>query len=143
MVLIPRKDMNSRYKWWIYTVVLGLLPFFARTFIFLVMKQVEPYYILNEIDMVAFGLVMATANINDLEGNNRFDPNWKGVCIGSSVVLVVFMSLILGVAYFMDARPVDYVDRTKIKICSLVLSIISFIFSLAIVYKPNYQTNNE
>ncbi|GGD72845.1 hypothetical protein GCM10011514_41170 [Emticicia aquatilis] len=119
-----------RIKWGIFTVLIGLLPFFARLIIYLTIKNVQPIYLLNEIDLTAFGLVLHVTNLNDLTENYIGEEKWKYSNIGLCILFVIVYAFFLSITYFAEIdTDGKYADRNSIKICSFVLSLVSLGYS--------------
>lgn len=119
-------------KWLIYTVLIGLIPFIIRFLIYLVRNDIEIDYAFNEIDMIAFGLVLNVSNITELDGNNSVDDKWKTTNIGLSVFLVILFAAFLSVSYLSELPGAETFNRTSIKWLSFITSFISFCFSYSI-----------
>lgn len=119
-------------KWLIYTVLIGLIPFFIRFFVFIVRRDLHSNYILNEIDMITFGLILHVTNINELFSYKNSDKNWKEINIGLSIFMLVIFSSFLGLTYFADVDKSSEINRTSIKYMSLILSLVSFFSSYSI-----------
>jgi hypothetical protein len=127
----------TKTKWLLYTVLIGLVPFLVRFLIFLVIKDIGAKYILNEIDMIAFGLVLNVSNITELEGNTTMDSRSKTINIGVSVFLVIFFTAFLGISYVSDLPNVNIFNKDSIKWLSLILSAGAFFFSYSIFKRLN------
>lgn len=125
-------------KWFIYTVFFGAIPFFARLAVWIIAPKLGAEYIINEVDMVTFGLVLNISNMNELEDRVDMKPFARSVFTGSSVFLIAMFGLFLGFAYFADLNSNDIVDKGRIKTCSASLSFLSFILSL-IIYTNKLQ----
>lgn len=119
-------------KWLIYTVLIGLIPFIIRFLIYLVRNDVNVSYVLNEIDMIAFGLVLNVSNITELDGNNSVNDNWKTTNIGLSVFLVILFAAFLSVSYLSDLPGAETFNKSSIKWLSLITSLGSLWFSYSI-----------
>ncbi|WP_428230885.1 hypothetical protein [Flavobacterium sp.] len=124
-------------KWLIYTVVIGLMPFFIRTFIALFDKTGTLEYWINETDFIGLGLVLNLSIINELEDKDFEDKIWKTRNIGFSVVSIVLFSSILAIVTYSDFKLNKDINKTTVKICSIVLAIVSFIFSYSIYNRLN------
>jgi hypothetical protein len=122
----------TKTKWFIYTVVIGLIPFAIRLLIFLVRKDVPGSYVLNEVDMIAFGLVLNVSNITELDGNSMVDDRWKTTNIGLSVVLVILFGAFLTVSYLSALPGPSLFDKPSIKKLSLMTAAGSLWFSYSI-----------
>ena len=136
-------------KWFIYTVIIGLIPFIVRFFVFLFYEERSTDFLFNGIDFIIFGLVLNLSNINELEGKAYLDKKkldnwktWKSRGIGLSVIFIIVFSSILGIAYFSEIEGVK-LDKTAIKICAIILSFVSFLFSYSIFNRINSIDNGK
>ena len=127
----------KKRKWFIYTVLIGLLPFFIRFFIFLVRIDLQFSYSLNVVDIVTFGLVLHVSNINELEDKENVDKRWKTTNIGLSVLLLIIFSAILAVSYISELSDSKNINVQNLKYCGLFLSFVSFIMSYSIYNRIN------
>lgn len=130
-------------KWLIYTVIIGLIPFLIRLFVFLFYRERTVEFLFNEIDFIIFGLVLNLANINELEDKNELDKIWKTRNIGFSVFQIIVFSSILGLAYFSEATHSDDLDLNVVKICAIVLSLVSLFLSYSIFNRLNSIANDN
>jgi hypothetical protein len=124
-------------KWLIYTVIIGLIPFFIRFFVFLFYTERTFDILINEIDFIVFGLILNLANINELEDKNNIDRIWKSKNIGFSILQIIVFSSILGLAYFSDILKGNQLDKDIIKVCAVVLSLVSLYISYSIFNRIN------
>jgi len=122
-------------KWLIYTVLIGLLPFIARLLIFAITKNLTATYILNEVDMIAFGLVLNVSNISEIDNNRTLTEDWKTKNKGLSVIFIIIFSIFLGLSYMADLPTANGFDKSMIRLLSLVLSSVSLFFSYTIFNK--------
>lgn len=122
----------KKTKWIIYTVIIGLIPFLIRTFIWLIDKTATIEYWLNETDFIVLGLVLHLTNINELEDRDFEDKIWKTKNIGISVVFIVVFAAILAIVTYADFKVNPDIDRKTIKCSSIVLALVSFILSYSI-----------
>lgn len=122
----------KKTKWLIYTVVIGLIPFIIRSFIWLFDKTATIDYWLNESDFIILGLVLHLTNINELENRDFSDKMWKTKNIGVSVVFITVFAAILAIITYSDFKGNQDLNRTIVKVCSIVLATISFILSYSI-----------
>jgi translation elongation factor EF-1beta len=134
--------MIKKYKWWLETVGTGLLPFIMRSFVYFIFTKLGSSYIFNETDMIAFGLVMITTNAQELDRNQLFDEDWKEIIKSVSNILLVLISGVLFATYFTDGVTLAKSQRTVLKLISFGLAALSFMVSLAIVYKPKIKSNS-
>ncbi|MER2996147.1 hypothetical protein [Pontibacter populi] len=124
-------------KWLIWSVLIGLIPFIVRTFIWLFSKSATPSFWINESDFVSFGLVLSLANINELERKKNKDETWKSISSGISVFFIMVFSTIYGLVTYSDLRGDNDLDRVAIKICSVILALVSAIVSSSIYSRMN------
>ena|ERR1700712_923702 len=129
-------------KWLIYTVIIGLIPFLVRAFLYIVIKKTEPNYIFNASDMVVFGLVLNLSNINELEDNEKIDRLWKTTCIGASTISIILFATFLVVTYFSELDNAKILDINNLKIFIGISCIFSFIFSYAIFNRLNKENHD-
>ena len=94
-------------KWLIYTVIIGLIPFIIRFFVFLFYKGSNANFLLNEVDFILFGLVLNLSNINELENNRRVGKIWKTQKIGVSLFFIIIFSTFLMLAYLSEIEGVE------------------------------------
>ncbi len=127
----------KKTKWLIYTVLIGLIPFLIRSFIALFDKTGTIDYWLNETDFIILGLVLNLTNINELEDKDFDDKVWKTRNIGFSVVSIALFSAILAIVTFSDFKVNTDLDKSVVKICSIILAMVSFLFSYAIYNRLN------
>lgn len=127
----------KKRKWLIYTVLIGLVPFFLRLLIYFIIKDTNSNYILNEVDMVTFGLVLNLTNINELENVQNVEQKWKTTNIGMSVILLIIFASFLGLVYISDLPNILIFNKENIKYCALCLGIVSFVSSYSIYNKLN------
>lgn len=127
-------------KWLIYTVLIGLIPFFIRLIFFLLISKTSYSYILNEVDMITFGLVLNLSNINELENRDNVDKKWKTIKIGFSLFMIVIFATLLGISYLADIDSTKIINTSSLKYCSLFLSFNSLIFSYSIYNRLNSDT---
>ncbi|GAB3970878.1 hypothetical protein GCM10028806_19720 [Spirosoma terrae] len=114
---------------------MGAIPFFVRLFIYFFSTKLKIDYIVSEVDMVTFGLVLNVSNINELDGRSDLDERKKSIYVGLSTVAIIIFGVILGVAYVADIDKTKLFNADRIKIGSAVLSIVSLIFSYSFIVK--------
>jgi len=127
----------KKTKWLIYTVLIGMIPFLIRSFISLIDKTATLEYWLNETDFIVLGLVLNLANINELEDRTFDDILWKTKKIGFSLISIAFFSAILAIVTYSDFKKSPDLDRLILKSCSILLALVSFIFSYSIFNRLN------
>lgn len=133
---IKKRGMKKR-KWLIYTVLIGLIPFLLRFLIFIIKNDTNYNYILNEVDMVTFGLVLNLTNINELENLDSIDKVWKTTNIGLSVLMLILFASFLGLTYLADLDKGSSFNKVNIKYCALTLGLVSLVMSYSIYNRIN------
>jgi len=133
----------KKAKWLIYTVIIGLIPFLIRSFICLFDKTSTLSYWLNETDFIIFGLVLNLSNINELEDKAINNQLWKTKNIGFSVVQIVIFSAIFSIVTYSEFKTNPDLNLKTVKACSILLAVVSFIFSYSIFNRINTIGNYE
>ena len=118
-------------KWIIYTVLVGLIPFFARTFVYLFLKEKSIEFLLQETDFVVFGLILHITNINELEHFESNDKTWKTIQNGTSIIFIAIYGLIFGTSCISAVNP-EMFEKDVMIFSSMILSIASFLISYSI-----------
>ena len=124
--------MNKKTKWLIYTVLVGLIPFFSRLTIFTVSTERDYDFLINAADFVAFGLILQISNINELEHLDSEEKDWKTIQIGVSIVFIAIYSLLYSLTLISSGNPELGFDEWSIKWCTVGLSVISFLLSYSV-----------
>ena len=135
----------KKTKWLIYTVLIGLIPLFIRFFIYIISIDKPFTYVLNEVDIVTFGLILQLTNINELDDNETFEKSAKTAYFGLSIFFLILFAAFLGVTYFSENLQTPIVSKDKIKYLSISMGIASFVMSYSINHRLNAinQTNND
>jgi hypothetical protein len=114
-------------NWLIYTCLLGLIPVIARLVVWLIStKGVDPIAIS---DLVAFGLVLHSANINEVNRIKDADSQWKTVHNGFSIVFIMVYALLL----FGTIASSDNLNQSSILFTTLLLGLASLAISFSIL----------
>ena len=121
-------------KWFVYTVLVALIPFFSRMFIYMFLVKSNYAFLINETDWVAFGLILHITNINELEHVEFDDRSWKTMMNGISIICIVIYSVIFSVATITTVNSTLF-NVNSIKVCSVILSIVSLVFSFSLYDK--------
>jgi len=122
-----------KIRWLIYTVIIGLIPFIIRLIVWWLCENTHDWdYIINEVDVVAFGLVLHLSIINELENERRLDPKWKTICNGISIIMLIMFAVFLGISYLEDVTASKMIGINKLKALCTVLSVVSFLFCYAV-----------
>jgi hypothetical protein len=116
-------------EWLIYTCLLGMIPVIARFTVWLVSNSgVEPLAIS---DLVAFGLVLHSANIHEVTRLSQADTRWRTVNNGFSITFIVVYALLL----FTTISPSKTINQSSLLIVTLGLCAASFLLSLSILLR--------
>lgn len=118
---------NKKIKWLIYTVGVGLIPILSRLIVWLVTKE-GSVNLFSPSDFVAFGLVLHISNINEIEHFSGIEKEWKTAQNGISIAFIAFYSVLFALTLLGEI----IVDVNSITICTIVLSIVSFLISYSV-----------
>jgi hypothetical protein len=113
-------------EWLVYTCLLGLIPVVARLLVWsIASKGVEP---LAVSDLVAFGLVLHSANIQQVGRLGGADPRWSAIHFGVSITFIVIYALLM----FTTILPSSNLNANSILNVSIFLCVVSFIISFTV-----------
>lgn len=118
---------SKKIKWLIYTVLVGLIPILSRLIVWLVTKE-GSVILFSPSDFVAFGLVLHISNINEIEHFSGIQKEWKTAQNGISIAFIAFYSVLFALTLIGE----NIVDVNAITICTMVLSIVSFLISYSV-----------
>jgi hypothetical protein len=118
---------SKKIKWLIYTVLVGLIPILSRLIVWVVTKE-GSVNLLSSSDFVAFGLILHISNINEIEHFSKVEREWKTTQNGISIAFISFYSVL----FALNLVGEKIVDVKSIKICTVVLSIVSFLISYSV-----------
>lgn len=139
-------------RWLIYTVLVAALPLFIRLICFWVLKNPVGSAV-SPIDIVFFGLTLNISNINELNGlknkskkaeshSHIAQPN-KDRVLGLSLLLIILLAITLGIIYISELLVIKILSITGTYICSILMSVASFVFSWNVMLKiQRYYGNN-
>lgn len=131
----------KRTNWWIYTVLIGSLPILMRFSMYIVSNELKFNYILNDTDLVAFGLVLCIGNLKELESQGDISLILKERIKGSQFMLIVLMSAFLWMTYYVDIDKGAELNLKNISNSIQFLTSLSFLSSIAIYYHPKYKND--
>lgn len=129
---------SKKTKWLIYTVLVGLIPILSRLIVWVVTKE-GSVNLFSPSDFVAFGLVLHISNINEIEHFSGIEREWKTAQNGISIAFIAFYSVLLALTLIGD----KIVDVAAITICTMVLSIVSFIISYSVYDRISRASTSE
>ena len=119
--------------WLIHTCLLGLLPAMARMLVWYIYKgDIDP---LSASDFVAFGLVLHSANVNEVNRVAGSDEVWRSVHNGLSVMFIVVYALLM----FATLIPSETINLDGALKISLILSAVSFILSTTVFFRARAE----
>ena len=117
-------------KWLVYTVIIGLVPALARLLISSISLNNNIDYF-NALDFIIFGLILHTANINEVEHFLEDHRNWKTIQNGVSIVFIVAYSLLFTCYLIGQSNPNTF-SLMAINYIALGFAIVSFLISLSV-----------
>lgn len=120
-----------KLKWFIYTVLIGLIPVGARFIVVLVSPKANNDMLWNETDFASFGLALNISNISVLEHEDS-NRQWKTIVNGLSVILLVFIALVFALSFMKEIDP-SLISMHRLKQTSFLLASTSFVLS-SVVY---------
>lgn len=129
----------KRAKWWLYTVLLGLLPFIVRFFIYTVHKKSPNNYYLNEVDVVTFGLVLIISTLSELDEQPNISKTLLIIVRAVSVLLLILLSVCLGFSYLIEFDNLNQFDKKNLLILAVATTVAALSLSLTIFYNPNFR----
>ena len=119
-----------KLKWFIYTVLIGLIPVGARFFIVLVIPRADYEILWNETDIASFGLAINISNISVLEHESMY-RQWKTIVNGFSVILLIFIALVFALSFMKEIEP-GLISVVRLKQISFILAVTSFVLSYVV-----------
>jgi hypothetical protein len=119
-----------KLKWFIYTVLIGLIPVGARFIVVLVSPRANNEMLWNETDIASFGLALNISNISVLE-HESFHRQWKTVVNGLSVILLIFIALVFALSFMKEIDP-SLISVLRLKQTSFILAVTSFVLSFVV-----------
>lgn len=116
-------------KWLAYTFLAGLIPVLTRLLIWAatMTDSISP---VAPPDIVAFGLVVHTSIINELEHARSNDKVWKTIQNGTAILFVALYCALYNLIVFGELAS-DLVDMRIILNMALVLATASTLLALA------------
>ncbi|MCL2097935.1 MAG: hypothetical protein FWH23_04165 [Bacteroidales bacterium] len=130
-------------NWLINTVMVGLIPFIVRLFVFLFYKGSTVYFLFNEIDFILFGLVLNLSNINELEDKKKLGEKWEKEKKGVSLYFIIIFSTFLMLAYLYEIGAIEQFNKILFKIFAITISLVAFLNSYSIFNRINNIANGQ
>ena len=132
---------NKKIKWLIYTVLVGLIPIISRFLVWGV-TQSGIVNLLAASDFIAFGLILHISNINEIEHLSDSDKSWKTIQNGTSILFIALYSVLFCLTILSEGIP-GLVDSQVIKLCVIVLALISFSISFSVFHRISNIQKSE
>ena len=120
-------------------MLIGSLPILMRISMYLIVDDLTFDYVLNDTDIVAFGLVLCIGNLKELESQTEIGAKVKESIKGCQFILIIVMSAFLWTSYYTDIDETSKLNKIKISRCTQVLTTICFLSSIVIYYNPKYK----
>ena len=121
---------NRTVKWLVYTVIMGLIPALARLLLSSISLN-NSVSLFNALDFVIFGLILHTANINEVGHLRDEQESWKTIQNGTSILFIIAYSLLFTCYLIEQSNPGTF-NVTAITYISLGLAIVSFLLSFSV-----------
>ncbi|MDP9990553.1 hypothetical protein J2W28_000064 [Variovorax boronicumulans] len=117
-------------KWWVYTVVIGLLPALMR---FAVWGLTDfGVQMVSVSDVIAFGLVLHISMINEAEDVDWLPQKWRTINHGASLIAIAVYCAFFAVSVIGEKSP--SVSQSNLLYCSLALAGISLMLSSVVLH---------
>lgn len=125
--------------WWLYTVCLGSIPFLIRILIFLFVRSSTLRDVFNAMDATAFGLVLLTGSLAELETQPSISNRFKRKFRGGTVCLLILMSFCLTSSYLIEAIKSPDLNITAVTIVSFFVGFGCLPFTFLLYYHPKFR----
>jgi hypothetical protein len=99
------KELVRRRKWFIYTVLLGVIPLLTRAIVYGASPKSTGWEWLSEADLIAFAFVLCITNLNALEHEEGVDRSWKTTTNGLSIALIFLAAVIFALSCVIGLNP--------------------------------------
>ena len=134
--------VTKKIYWLVYTVLIGMIPIFAKLILFFSINSQSINTILNISDLVSFGLVICVSIMSELLRFELQNDNWKTVSLGIVIIFLVFYGLFFALAYLSEETNLD-VNMVSLRIMTIVFVIINFFAGLTIFDRIIKRENNN
>ena len=135
---------NKIAKWFFYTFLAGLIPFFARLFVYFSNQPLPGDFLLNGGDFAALGIVMNITIINEFGNVLLGDDSIKTWFIGSSSIFLILYGMIifciLDKSLSSNPQPAATVLYISLGLCFISI-IMGFVSNYIIVNIENNSIN--
>lgn len=119
-----------KIKWLMYTVLVGLIPIFARILVWTISEN-RNLDLINAADLVVFGLILHISNINEIAHFNKTDQAWRITQNGISIAFISGYSVLLA-SYLLGQIQPSIVNIAFLRYISIAMCATSFIISFTI-----------
>lgn len=123
----------KKTKWFICTVLVGLIPVFCRIFVWLA-DSTDTVSLFTTTDFIVFGLILHISNINQVEHIDKTHDVWKGIINGVSIIFIAFFGVLFAV-YLLGEANTSTINIKRVNQSVLGLTIVSFILSFAVFHR--------
>lgn len=121
--------------WWIYIVLIGLVPLLVRFVMYVSVRSATLGFVVNEGDLVSFGLVLGVANLKELDHLADAEPSWRMRYWGYSMLCIFVFATLLVLANLAALSP-QIMDLRNIKLLLIVACGIFGVLSHSIHVRP-------
>jgi hypothetical protein len=120
---------ENTVNWLINTCLLGLIPVIARLLVWAMSTDgIDPIAVS---DLVAFGLVLHSANVNEVSRVGGDDSNWRTIHNGVSVLFICIYGLLM----FAAISSPNNINESSILHTTAFLGFASFALSWSIFWR--------
>lgn len=120
----------SKTKWFVYTVILGLIPLLSRLLI--AALSVRDIKYVSAGDLLSFGIALSITNISNIENVSATDSEWKTREFGISITFALLLGIVYAISLFAESAPRDFSSR-NILIASVILTMACFFHSYSVL----------
>lgn len=114
-------------NWLFYTCLLALIPIICRIAVWLIIKDgVSPF---ATIDFIVFGIILHSANINEVNRIGGADRAWRTAHNGTSTIFLILYSLLIFAAIFDDAS----IDTNMVLMMSIVMGAVTLFLAVSVI----------
>lgn len=129
----------KRTKWWLYTVLIGLIPFIIRLCLSFVVSNTPEMYFFNEVDVATFGLVLIISTMSEIDEQQLIEKHIVMIIKVFLVIILILLSILLGISYLMEVTIQASFDKGNLRLFSCGLAFCAFVLSIAVFYNKNFD----
>lgn len=133
----------KRTKWWLYTVLIGMIPFAIRLGLSFLYEGAPTMYFLNEVDISTFGLVLIISSLSEIDDQPAIDKNTSVIVKVLLVLVLIFLSSLLGFSYLIEISNSNKFNKNNFRLFSCALVIAAFLLSLSIFYNKKFDNGDS